>query len=201
MIPPQLALLAAKHGKKLAIGLVILVVIAGVYFAVKMHERTVAQLAASEAARAAQVVAHETTLASLEVRKEAAARWQASAEKYQETLNVQERVREMASEESRRIEETLGDDNLERLGRAQPEVLERTVNRDTARVIRLLNCSSTPRGCDGDRGASGPSTSDSVPATTVTRSVPVDLDGAGSLARPRQTLLLSRFDRVRSSGT
>lgn len=200
-IPPSLAILAAKHGKKLAIGLVILVVIAGVYFAVKMHERTVEKLAASEAARAAQVVAHEITIASLEIQKEAAARWQASAQKYQETLNDQVRVRYDAASENRSIAKTLSSGRLERLAREKPELLERIANRGTARIIGLLNCTSTSRGCDGDNRTPGSDAANSVSPAPDAGNIQVDRDGPWALERSGRSVLLSRSDGIRSSST
>jgi hypothetical protein len=201
MIPPQLALFAAKHSKKLLIALAVGIVIAGVYFAVKMHERTVEQLAQSEAARAEQELAHEVTQASLAIQVEAAARWKAAAEEYQETLDAQNEMREEAASESRRVEESLPSGRLERLARAKPDLVEGAVNRGTARVIRLLNCSSTAAGCgDGDRGASGPDASDPLPPTARPGGVRVDSVRTGALARSGSGVLLSRPRRVRSSG-
>jgi len=201
MIPPQLAIFAAKHAKKLLIVLAVLIVIAGVWFAVKMHERTVEKLAESEAARAAQVMAHETTLASLEIQKQAAAQWQASAKKYQGTLNEQKRMQAAAAEEGRRLSETLRDHDLERLAREKPSLLERTINRGTARIIGLLNCSSTARGCDGDRGAAGPDSADSVSSPTVSGDVRMDGDGSRLFSRSGRSLFLPSAPGLRSSST
>ncbi len=201
MIPPQLAIFAAKHAKKLFIALGVLIVIAGVWFAVKMHERTVDKLAQSEAARAAQVMAHETTLASLEIQKQATAQWQASAKKYQGTLDEQKRVQATAAEEGRRISETLRDHDLDRLARKKPSLLERAINRGTARVIGLLNCSSTARGCDGDRGAARPDSRDSVSHSAVPRDVRVDGDGPRLFSRSGRSLFLPSAPGLRSSRT
>jgi hypothetical protein len=200
-IPPSLAILAAKHSKKLFIALAVGIVIAGVYFAVKMHERTVEKLAASEAARAAQVVAHEITIASLGVQTEAAARWKASAQKYQETLSDQVRMREEATSESRSLSEKLPSGRLERLARAKPVLLERAANRGTARIIGLLNCNSTSSGCDEDRGTTGPDASNSLSPATGSGNFRMDRDGAGTLARSGRSVFLPGTSRLRSSGT
>lgn len=201
MIPPQLAIFAAKHSKKLLIALAVGILIAGVWFAVKMHERTVEKLAQSEAARAAQVVAHETTLASLQVQKQVAAEWKASAEKYQRTLDEQERVKELASAEGQRISQTLRDHDLEQLTRKKPELLERIVNRATARMLGLLNCSSTPSGCDGDRGTSRPDSPAPVSPAPGAGDVQLDRHGTRTLARSGSSLLLPGTSRLRSSGS
>lgn len=198
MIPPQLALFVAKHSKKIFIVIGILIVIAGVWFAVKMHERTVSKLAESEAARASQEVAHETTLASLENEREAASRWKASAEQYQRTLDEQKRMQAVASEEGRRIAQTLRDHDLDRLARAKPELLERTLNRGTARIIGLLNCSSTASGCEGDRGTSGPDAADPLSSSASPGNFQVGGTGTGVLARPRSGIFLSRASGLRS---
>ena len=201
MIPPQLAIFAAKHAKKLLVLLAVAIVVAGTWFAVNMHERTVEKLAASEAARAAQVIAQETTIASLDLQKEATARWQESAKKYQRTLDEQKRVQAMASEEGRRISATLRAHDLERLARAKPTLLERTVNRATARSIRLLNCGSTPSGCLGDHRVARPLPADPVPPAAVAGNLQVDADGPRPSARPGPSLLLSQATGLRSSGT
>ena len=201
MIPPQLLAFAAKHGRKLLVALAALIVVAGVYFAVQAHERTVDRLAASEAARAAQATAHNVTLGSLQNQKQAAAMWQASAKKFQDTLSKQERVSVSAREEGGKIDKALRDNRLARLARSKPVLTERAINRATARIIGLLNCASTPGGCDGDPRTARPDAPDSVPAPADSGDIRVDGDGPWILARRGQSLFLSRPIRVRSSGT
>lgn len=193
-------MLAAKYGKQIGIGLAVLVVIACVYFAVKMHERTQDKLAAAEAARASQAVAHEVTIASLENQRKAAAEWQASAERYKTTLEGQQQFSVRVRQDEEMMNEIFQKFDLSKLAREEPNLAERAVNDATRRVIRLLNCSSTARGCAGDSGASAKGAGDPLPAGPGPGRVRLDGHGPGALPGPGSGVLLPGPDGLRSSG-
>jgi len=189
MIPPQLALFAAKHGKKLVVaGLIlaaILIVTLSVKMALKYHEGVVEENATLREQISTTQLAIEVEQTRNTAQAGAIQKWKEAHAQVQLKLAEQKQVQLEARAETEKLNETFREHDLTRLAAAKPALIERAINRGTARIHRLLVCASAGRECDdsGHRIASGEDGSTDSASGGDGR-LQVDGDGTGVLARP-----------------
>lgn len=90
-----------------------------------------------------------TLQVSIDLQKETIKEQQSAIREWSEamdrfTARVEElaRVTQDAASESRKLDETLSDSDLGKLAREKPGLIERRINRGTARIGRLLECAT-----------------------------------------------------------
>ena len=131
----------------LAVGLIITL-------AWRHYEGLVQANANLEAANAELALALEIEKDTVEVQQQAITEWQAAAVEWQKEQQRLARVAQQATAESRRLNGIFAEHDLTRLALAKPGLIERRINAGTDRAGRLLECASTPGGCEsGDRNA------------------------------------------------
>lgn len=201
MIPPQLALFAAKHSKKLIYLAVIGVVCFTIWLAFNYHERVVGQNAELRGQLASTELAREVDGAKMNAQANAIEKWRVSQATLQAKLEEQSRVQEDARSEKRSLNETFREHDLSRLAAAKPGLVERLLNRGTARMQRLLVCASAGRKCDDDGHPDSAESAESSAALSP-RAGAVRVEGAGSrlLPRPGRSVLLRCSTGLRGSG-
>ena len=185
MIPPQLALFAAKHGKKLILVGVFLLILLGIKMALSYHERVVEENAALREQISTTQLAIEVEQSRGRAQAGAIQRWKAAHEDLQQKLAEQKVAQQEARAETEKLNETFREHDLTRLAAAKPGLVERAINRGTARIHRLLVCASAGRECDDNghpvaSGEGGPASA----ATGDDGRLQVDGDGTGVLSRP-----------------
>lgn len=200
MIPPQLALLAAKHWKKIVGIVVICVLVTTIRFAFAYHERVVEQNAQLRGELASTELARTIDAKKMEAQAGAIQQWKESHDALQATLQRQEQVSREARGEKRKLNEIFRDHELSRLAAAKPTLVERAINRGTSRIQRLLVCASSSYRCDDDghplpAAEAEPSTAESARAGAVS----VGRVGTGALAGPGRGVLLRRTAGLRGS--
>ena len=185
MIPPQLALFAAKHGKKLILVGVFLLILLGIKMALSYHERVVEENATLREQISTTQLAVEVEQTRNRAQAGAIQKWKAAHTELQRALAEQKVVQLEARTETEALNETFREHDLTRLAAAKPGLIERAINRGTARIHRLLVCASAGRECDdgGHRIASGEGGA-ADPSGGGDGRLQVDGDGTGVLPRP-----------------
>lgn len=183
MIPPQLLLFAAKHSKTLILAAVFLLVLLGIKMALSYHERVVADNAELRGQIASIELAMKVETAKAEAQAGAIQRWKSAHVELEKQLAEQKAVQALASAEKERLNEILRDHDLTKLAAAKPGLVERAINRGTARMQRLLICASAGRDCDD--GSNGPPALEDG-ATASGKAIPgkLQLDGSSAGVLP-----------------
>jgi len=202
MIPPQLALFAAKHAKKLIYVAIFLAVLFSIWLAFTYHKSVVARNAELTAELSTTELARRVDAAKMDAQAGAIQQWKDSHDELQATLRDQERVSKDSRVEKRKLNETFRDHDLTRLAAAKPSLVERIINRGTARMQRLLVCASASARCD-DNGNPIPTgeTESSEAESSGDGTLPLERSGAGILARSGRSVLLPDPSRLRISRT
>lgn len=86
----------------------------------------------------------ETQHGTIDAQAEAIRQWQEAQETMRQTLEEAARVGREAADETRRLNDTLSRNDLGRLTRGRPSLVEDRVNRGTSRTLRLLECATDP---------------------------------------------------------
>lgn len=185
MIPPQLALFAAKHSKKLILVGVFLLVLLGIKMALSYHERVVEENATLREQISTTQLGMEVEQARGRAQAGAIQQWKDAHNELQQKLAEQKVVQKHARAETEKLNETFRDHDLTRLAAAKPGLIERRINAGTARIQRLLVCASAGRECDDSGHRIAPGTDGSAaPTRGVNGRLQVDGDGAGVLQEP-----------------
>lgn len=184
MIPPQLLLFAAKHGKKLIYLAIFLLILLGMKMALNYHERVVEDNATLRESLSTSELAIKVEQSRNAAQSGAIQQWKDAHEEIQRQLAAQKKAQAHARVESEKLNETFREHDLTRLAAAKPGLVERAINRGTVRIQRLLVCASAGRECDDNgRGAAAGSGVAPSSATSFDGAVQVDGDGSGVLQR------------------
>jgi len=198
VIPPQLALLFAKYGKQIGIGLLVLLVMFGMWLAVKYHESVVKDNEQLSARVAESDLARKVDAASIDSQKKVIEQWKYAHDRLQATLQAQKDAQERARREKVKINDTFRDHDLARLAIAKPGLVEDALNAGTQRMHRLLVCASAGSDCD-DNGHPRPAGTPRSSSTDAAGTGVLQLARSGSrlLEGSGRGVLLRRPEGVR----
>ena len=113
------------------------------------HSKVVAERDAAINKAAALQVAKEVQDATIAAQKDAIARWKEAERRMQETLEELAKAQQDAAQYQKELNDVLSKHDLDRLSEGKPGMLERRINRGTARVLRMFE-HATDGGRDND---------------------------------------------------
>lgn len=185
MIPPQLALFIAQHGKKLLwVGLFVVAVLA-VRMALAYHERVVQQNAELKSQLASVELARQVDSARARSQADAIQKWQAAHAQLERRLAEMQEAQATARDEKEKLNAFYRDNDLSQLATADRASLELRINHDADRMRRLLVCASAGRDCSaGPDGASALGDAATVAGTVGIARSQMDRLRTGLLSRP-----------------
>lgn len=132
-------LFALKHWKLVVGGIGLLVIITVVTLHFREFNARAARIAVLEADKVTLELVIDTQKEVITAQADAIESWSDAMDNVQETMQEMADNQVEANEQSRRLNDVLGKHDLEALSLARPELVERTINRASADVFRMLH--------------------------------------------------------------
>lgn len=100
---------------------------------------------------------------TIEAQQGAIREWRDALKEFGEIVEESARVSQDAASETRKLDDTLSDSDLEELAKRKPGLIERRINDGTARAYRLLECATGASHPDCPDNSGAPSGSSANP--------------------------------------
>lgn len=131
------------------------VVLSIFYFGFRHYSDMVDDIAMLNADKAKLEVSVKLQKQTIQVKDEAIDKWEAAQKELIATIEAMAEVSAAATAETRKINDLFADHNLSELSKRKPGLIEKRINRGSARSDRLLYCASGGAGRDCDKQNEG----------------------------------------------